>query len=170
MLDTNILDYWFNVNRAEHKAVIARIAALPTTAPLFVSAVTFGEMEYGYQCQSPRSENRESEFRGFVRDKAPKVLPIDQHTAEPYGKLRSAIFDLFAPKDQRSKVKRPCQLLDPATAALLGIDENDLWIASQAIQYNLVLATNDKMTNIRSVLKLVAPALPDPENWAKPNS
>ena len=52
----------------EHAAVIARVAALPDDAPLFVSPVTIGEMEYGYRTQSPRDESREAEFRAFVHE------------------------------------------------------------------------------------------------------
>ncbi|MFH1110717.1 MAG: PIN domain-containing protein [Planctomycetota bacterium] len=165
LLDTNILEYWFNENRAEHTAVIARIAALPDDAPLFVSPVTIGEMEYGYRTQSPSDESREAEFRAFVLAKVPAVLPIDRHTTEPYGQLRAAIFDQYAPGDLRAKKKRPCQLTDHATATTLGIDENDLWIAAQAIQYNLILVTNDGLAKIRAVLRQVAPALRDLENW-----
>jgi predicted nucleic acid-binding protein len=50
-------------------------------------------------------------------------------------------------------------------ATTLGIDENDLWIAAQAIQYNLVLVTNDGLERIRAVLRQVAPALQAIENW-----
>ena len=144
---------------------MARITALPEGAPLFVSPVTLGEIEFGYQCQSPRVEKREAEFRAFIQAKAPSVLPIDKHTADPYGQLRAAIFDQFAPGGLRKKKKRPCQVTDHVTASTLGIDENDLWIAAQAIQYNLVLVTNDGMANIRAVLRQVAPALRELENW-----
>jgi len=160
-----MIEYWFNGNRAEHAAVVARIADLPDAAPLFVSPVTIGEMEYGYRVQSPHDESREAEFRVFVHEKVPTVLPIDRHTTEPYGRLRAAIFDRFAPGDLRTKKRRPCQLTDHATATTLGIDENDLWIAAQAIQHNLVLVTNDRIASILAVLREVAPTLPEPENW-----
>lgn len=165
-MDTNIIEYWFNQNRPQHAAVVARREALPPDAPIFISAVTLGEIEYGYQCQEPRDEKRELEFRTFVWNKNPLVLAVDQHTAEPYGKLRAAIFERFAPKELRRKIKRPCQLTDKASATSLDIDENDLWIAAQAIQYNLVLVTNDRMHHIRSLLAHVAPDLPVPEEWA----
>jgi len=161
-----MLEYWFNANRPEHSNVINRITDLPPRAPLFVSPVTIGEMEYGYRSQLPQAPDREFEFRAFIRAKVPSVLPIDKHTAEAFGRLRAAIFDRFAPNDLRKKKKRPCQLTDHATATTLGIDENDLWIAAQAIQYNLVLVTNDGMANIRAVLPNVAPELGPIENWA----
>ena len=165
-----MLEYWFNENRMEHAAVMSRIAALPDASPLFVSPVTIGEMEYGYRSQSSGEKTRETEFRSFISEKVPTVLPIDRHTSEAYGQLRAAIFEQFAPRDLRMRTKRPCQLTDHATATTLGIDENDLWIAAQAIQYNLVLVTNDGIAKIRAVLPKVAPALRDPENWSASTS
>jgi len=42
--------------------------------------------------------------------------------------------------------------LAPRTSAEeLGIQENDLWIAAQAIQYNLVLITEDHMRRLQEV-------------------
>jgi len=42
-------------------------------------------------------------------------------------------------------------LVDPVTAKVLGIQENDLWIAAQAIERNLILVTNDGMSRIREI-------------------
>lgn len=53
---------------------------------------------------------------------------------------------------------------DPVTAKELGIDENDLWIAAQSIEHNLILVSNDKMARIREV---AGPVL-DVEDWTKP--
>jgi len=39
---------------------------------------------------------------------------------------------------------RPEQLVDPCSSLQLQIQENDLWIVAQAINWSLVLATNDK--------------------------
>ena len=165
LLDTNMLEYWFNQNRNEHANVVACVKSLPDEAPLFISAVTLGEIEYGYQSQSPHDEQREMEFRVFMQAKIPSTLPIDKHTAEPYGQLRTAIFNQFAPGRLRIKKKRPCQLTDHATASILGIDENDLWITAQAVQYNLVLVTNDGMFHIRTALNTLFPDVRI-VNWA----
>jgi len=57
------------------------------------------------------------------------------HTANTYGELRSLLFDKYAPNDKRKKNLRPEQLVDPITSLELGIQENDLWIAAQAIRW-----------------------------------
>jgi len=73
------------------------------------------------------------------------------HTANTYGELRSLLFDKYAPNDKRKKNLRPEQLVDPITSLELGIQENDLWIAAQAIVRNLILVTHDKLTHIRKI-------------------
>jgi predicted nucleic acid-binding protein len=45
----------------------------------------------------------------------------------------------------------------------LGIDENDLWLAAQAVARNLTLVTNDKIEKIREA----ANGSLYVENWAK---
>jgi predicted nucleic acid-binding protein len=52
-------------------------------------------------------------------------------------------------------------LIDPVTSRELGIQENDLWIAAQALEYNLVLVRNDKMDRIRDACEEL-----QVENWA----
>jgi predicted nucleic acid-binding protein len=54
-------------------------------------------------------------------------------------------------------------LVDPLTAKCLGIQENDLWIAAQAYESNLVLVTHDKMDRLREV----ASDLLAFEDWAE---
>jgi predicted nucleic acid-binding protein len=88
-----------------------------------------------------------------VRDKFPQVLKVSRHTAEPYGRIRAALFDKLGPKSRKSKKKRAEELCDPTTGRELGIDENDLWIVAQAAERNLVLVTHDKMVPIREALR-----------------
>lgn len=88
------------------------------------------------------------------------MLDIRKTTAIYYGQLRAKLFDKFAPKGKR-KGLRPEQPVDPLTAAKVGIQENDLWIAAQAMEHNLVLATHDRITRIREV----APDLLEIEDW-----
>jgi tRNA(fMet)-specific endonuclease VapC len=89
------------------------------------------------------------------------VLDVTKATRISYGALRASVFEKYAPNARRRSGLRPEQLIDPATSQELGIQENDLWIAAQAMEYNLVFVTNDKMERIREVradLQI--------ENWA----
>ncbi|MBW2143424.1 MAG: hypothetical protein JRG75_03380 [Deltaproteobacteria bacterium] len=53
------------------------------------------------------------------------------------------------------KVKWPEDLQERTTAKELGVQENDIWIAAQAIQYNLVLLTADYMKRLEEVSRIL---------------
>jgi tRNA(fMet)-specific endonuclease VapC len=160
LLDTNILDYWRDSNSPEHGAVIRRLDSVDPDAPLTISAVAWGEIEYGHRCVSLSDTPIQAQFRRFLEERVPRVLDIRKTTAVYYGQLRKKLFGKFAPRGKK-KGLRPEQLVDPLTAAKLGIQENDLWIAAQAMEHNLVLVTHDRMTRIREVV----PDLLDIEDW-----
>ena len=160
LLDTNILDYWHDPNSPAHEAVIRRLYSLDPAAPLRIPAVAWGEIEYGHRCVSPSDTAIQAEFRRFLETHLPRALDVHKTTAIYYGQLRARLFDKFAPKGNK-KGLRPEQLVDPLTAAELGIQENDLWIAAQAMEHNLVLVTHDRMTRIREVV----PDLLAIEDW-----
>ena len=165
LLDTNIIEFWFNSKRAEHEAVRDRIATLPAETPLATSAVVIGEIRYGTLVAPKEQQVGLSEFVEFVRKQLPTVWEISRSTAATYGELRARLFEKYAPKDKKKQGLRPEQLIDPETSLQLGIQENDLWIAAQAVERNLVLATNDRMMRISEVVpELIV------EDWAKPTS
>jgi tRNA(fMet)-specific endonuclease VapC len=160
-LDTNILRYWFDQDRPEHGTVVQRIESLAAESPLRVSAVSLGEIEYGHRCVSDTDSDIQRQYNDFLAARVPSALSISRNTATYYGELRENLFEKFAPNNAKRK-PRPCQLVDPVTAKTLGIQENDLWIAAQAMEYNLVLVTHDKMRHIHEV----KPGLLDFEDWA----
>lgn len=64
------------------------------------------------------------------------IYPIDETTAEIYGKLKAAVFDRYAPKDKSQRRR--------TNITQLGMGENDLWIAAVAVQHQLTLVTADQ--------------------------
>lgn len=74
------------------------------------------------------------------------------------------LFEKFGPKDKRIDGRRPEQLIDPVTSLQLKIQENDLWIVSQAITRDFTLVTNDKVS-LKPLLEVVGGEL-HIENWA----
>jgi predicted nucleic acid-binding protein len=153
LLDTNIWTYWFDpkTDSKLHANIQERLKSLPSFARLSISVISWGEIDYGYNVNRKKEQSREVEFRKFISGVAPWLVPINRHTAKTYGELRARLFDKYAEKNKRTKKRRPEQLIDPVTSLELKIQENDLWIAAQAISRNLMLVTNDAMEHIREV-------------------
>lgn len=161
LLDTNTVAFWFNEKRQEHASVLAKVDAVEENAPFYVSVITVGEIEYGHRVESAETTGIQAEYLDSIEGKLPQNLPVSKHTAARYGDIRARLFNKYAPKEKRSKGMRPEQLIDPVTASALHIQENDIWIAAQAIERNLVLVTHDNMRPLREI----APELRI-EDWA----
>ena len=154
LIDTQTITYWFDGMSAEYPLVQAAAEARRSAdAPLWISAISLGEIQYGHAAEPAGAGPVRESFVKFVRDKFPQVLGVSRHTPEPYGRIRAILFEMFGPKSRKSKKKRPEELCDPTTGRELGIDENDLWIVAQAAERNLVLVTHDKMVRIRKALQ-----------------
>ena len=152
LLDTNIIRFWFDSKRAEHAAVDGRMQRLPASTPLSLSAISLGEIEYGHRILGDIGDPlQEKDFLDFIESRLPITLEVGRHTRTAYGTLRARLFERFSPKSRRKKVARPEELIDPTTSLDLGIQENDLWIASQVLEHNLVLVTHDKLIRIKEV-------------------
>lgn len=162
LIDTQTVSYWFDTTLSQHPNVRAHVESLPAETPLRVSVVTLGEIAFGHASTSKPDAAKQAAFNKFVRDKFPAPLTITRSTTICYGEVRALLFKTYPPKGR--KQRRPEQCFDPVTAKELGIDENDLWIASQAYEHNLVLVTNDGMARIRNV----AAHLLSVENWTEP--
>ncbi len=154
LIDTQTISYWFDETSEEYPSVQAAAEVRRSDdAPLYISAISLGEIHYGHAAEPAGAGPVRESFLEFVRDKLPQVLSVSRHTAEPYGRIRAILFEMFGPKSRKSKKKRAEELCDPTTGRELGIDENDLWIVAQAAERNLVLVTHDKMVRIRKALQ-----------------
>ena len=100
----------------------------------YVSAcvVSSGELIFG-AFKSEQVNDNLQEVLDFLSDVI--VYEIDNETAIVYGKLKNEILELFGPKDKRKRRGFKVESL--------GFKDNDLWIASVAIQHNLILVSRD---------------------------
>jgi len=163
LLDTNIITYWFHGQCKQHDRVTLKINSLPPETPLRISVITWGEIQYGHQIESKEPTPIQIKFAEFVQDRFPRVLEIGEPTTTYYGELRARLFKKYRPESKRKKGRWPEELVDPTTGKELGIQENDLWISAQAVEYNLTLVTHDRMERIRRIADdLVV------EDWASP--
>jgi predicted nucleic acid-binding protein len=159
LLDTNILRYWYDAGCPENSKVAARVQAIRQADPqthyasrVFISAVTVGEIEFGHRVNPTPDVAKQSEYLVFVREECPERLEITEHVGEHYGQLKGWLFERFSPKGKRAKANRPEELINPTTGRELGVDENDIWIAAQAMTFNLVLVTHDSRGHFGDLL------------------
>ena len=175
LIDTNIWEYWFNPAREpEHSHVLKRVSELKKLREkmkspfrVWMSSMTWGELEYGYQVQTNKEHSLETPFRQFIHKIGPKEFVVNKHVACIYGRIRARLFEKCGPKEKKKKGLRPEQLIDPVTALQLRIQENDLWIVSQAITRDFILVTNDRKS-LQPLLEVAGDEL-HIENWAAEN-
>ncbi|MBU6200318.1 MAG: type II toxin-antitoxin system VapC family toxin [Xanthomonadaceae bacterium] len=114
LLDTNICIYIARHRPAEVQKRFERLKA----GDAAVSAVTFGELQYGAakSRQAAIVKTNLEEFAGFV-----PVLALDAACARAYGEIRAEL-------ESAGRV----------------IGSNDLWIAAHARSAQLILVTNNE--------------------------
>ena len=148
LLDTCVWSDWYNPRKDRY---IISWLENNRDIRLHISVVSLGELQYGFDVLSQRERRELGNVIEFVHGQGPMVVEITKHVALEYGRIRAKLFERFAPNDKKRKGLRPEQLRDPVTSLELGIQENDLWIAAQAITRNLTLVTNDKLKRILEV-------------------
>ena len=141
LLDTNALSVWMDVRRSGHQRALAGVEELGD-AFVYLSVVTVAEVEYGVACNPSLASSLVDRFRLAIDRFA--TLELDRHVAEPYAKIRAWLFERFSPRPGRSKAGRVSELAERSTDLSLGIQENDLWLASHAITLDAVLVTSDR--------------------------
>ncbi|HNQ23888.1 MAG TPA: PIN domain-containing protein [Phycisphaerae bacterium] len=165
LLDTNTIRHWFDGDSGKFPAVRAVADSRAADSPMYVSAISLGEIEYGHALNPAPADTRRAAFVTFVREKLRQILSVSKHTAEPYGLIRAELAEKSPPPGGWKNKVRPEQMYDPVAGRELGIDENDLWLAAQAVERNLVLVTSDKMARVREAVQEVFPSFRS-ENWA----
>ncbi len=160
LLDTNIFSALCdgrNPNHGEAEKFLRKVGR----NFVFVPYVVIAEVRYGCNVVFKKDTQRQNDIEKFIKDferSAYTYKGIGKHTITPYSKIRAELFRKYGTKDakQRIKEKLPEDLMDISTGKSLGIDENDLWICAIALEYNLILVSNDKMTRIKEVAKEIA--------------
>lgn len=148
LLDSNTCRKLWDPRWPGHIEARARMSILQ--APVLQSVVTRGEYWYGRHLNPDLPADYLQKITELSRSLA--VLEITEDAAEYYGKLRAWLFNHRMPRPLRGKKKSLEQLRDPVSDERLGIQENDLWIVSQAIAAEAILVTTDKLTHIRQAI------------------
>ncbi len=147
LLDTSIASASWDYGGPSHNYVRQRLEELGD-ALVYVSTVSIAEVEYGLQIAPSIDVKRQADVRSAMAGF--KALHVDQHTAMTYAEIRANLFRAHAPRNRRGRLtqKNVEDLVERTTGKELGIQENDLWIVSVAVQYNLIFVTRDKMLRV----------------------
>lgn len=156
LLDTSALSAYLNPVHPHHGSAVNVIDELPSEAAKLVSIVTLGEFQYGIQFAEMAGSTRLKEYRDRLRIvRRYALLEITHHTSEAYAELK---LNLAQRVQRRAGNKMPRWVedwIDLGSGKRLQIDENDLWIAAQAKERDLIIVTGD--TDMRAL------AIADPE-------
>jgi tRNA(fMet)-specific endonuclease VapC len=151
LLDTNAASALWDSLHPYHNDADILLKSLKAEDGIYISRVSVAEIQYGLKVALAADITRRAEVERQMASFS--VREIGEHTTGPYSDIRSALFLKYGGRNARGRVKqkRPEQLIDQTTARALGIQENDIWIAAIAIEYNLTLVTDDRLAHIKEV-------------------
>lgn len=156
LLDTNLVSVLYDRGRPNHRAVRAALLAFDPAAPQLVSAITMGELRFGLALSRAAGRPLDHIEACIERTEEHPLAEVSRHTAEAFGYVKSSV--ALQRVDIRKRVPRWVEgWSDRVTGQLLQIDENDLWIAAQAVERNLVVVTSDP--DFTSIIKPAVPEL-----------
>jgi tRNA(fMet)-specific endonuclease VapC len=97
-----------------------------------ISVIVQGELLFMAEYSERKAENiaRVQSFLGGF-----DIYPINSEVSNTYASLKAKLLDTFGPQDKAKRRRTRIQAI--------GFDDNDLWIAATAIQYDLLLVSSD---------------------------
>lgn len=152
LLDTSVASAVFDKGHPDHSKVRNNLEQL-REGIVYICPISIGEIEYGLKVAPSINSGRQLIVRGAMAQY--ECLHIDRYTSEPYSDIRANLFNKYSPRDLRNRLtmKRIEDLIEPTTGKELGIDENDLWIVSIALEYNLVFITRDQKGSMKRIVE-----------------
>jgi tRNA(fMet)-specific endonuclease VapC len=155
LLDTNLVSVLYDAGRSNHLAVRSALADLDPNAAQLASAVTIGELRFGLALSRAAGRPLAHIEACIERTEEHPLAEIGRHTAEAFGYVKSSV--ALQRVNIQPRIPRWVEdWSDRVTGQLLQIDENDLWIAAQAVERNLVVVTSDL-----DFVRVIAPAVPE---------
>lgn len=155
LLDTNLVSALYDARHSKHSAAVQAIAALPAGAAQLVSVITIGELRFGLALSRAAGQTLTHIEACLTRSEAHPLAQVTRHTADAFATVKSSI--ALARLNVQSRIPRWVETWsDRVTGQSLQIDENDLWIAGQAVERNYVVLTSDQ-----DFTRIIAPAVQD---------
>lgn len=153
LLDTNLVSVLYDAARPNHDAVRNAVANLDPASVKIISAITLGELRYGLALSKAAGKPTRHIELCIERTEDHPLAQVNRHTADAFGLVKSSIANQRVNISSKS-VRWVEAWSDRVTSKMLQIDENDLWIAAQAVERNLVVMTSDT-----DFVDVIAPAV-----------
>ena len=146
ILDTTVLSAYLDASHRKHFTVQDALQELEQRATLYLSTISLVELSFGVQmvrtfggAALPNLE------RMLVAARNYPTLDVSHHTSAAYAELKTNLAKKYLCKvGRRDRPRWIEEWKDKATGRKLQIDENDLWICSQAKERQLTVATSDR--------------------------
>lgn len=156
LLDTNLISVLYDGRRPNQMTVRQAVAAFDPQAPQLVSVVTIAELRFGLVLSRAASQPLTHIEACIERAEEHPLAEVGRYTADAFAHVKASV--ALQRVDIRRRIPRWVEgWADRVTSQLLQIDENDLWIAAQAVERNLVVVTSD--TDFTRVIAAAVPEL-----------
>ena len=152
LLDTNITSALWDKRDRYHAEALRFIQSVGSADRVYISRIVIAEIDYGnylyINADAERRKMVQAAMQAFEH-----IREVDNYTAHTYSVMRAALFRRYGTRTSKNRIKkvRPECLVDKTTSLELGIQENDLWMAAIAVQYNMIFVTDDYMSRIKDV-------------------
>lgn len=152
ILDTSVLSAYLDGSHQLHGEVDKEIQILEESGSLLhLSAISLAELEFGMQMARAFGNARLPTLEQMVINAGKyMVLDVTRHTSIAYSQLKTNLAKKYlAGASRRDRRRWVEDWVDRTSGQKLQIDENDLWICSQAKERDLiVLAADVRMKRI----------------------
>lgn len=111
--------------------IVNKLSELDDT-PIATCVIVRGELVFMAHKSAQKTENLNN-IHNFLDDI--DILPVDDPSADMYGKLKASLIDYFGPKEKEKRRKIEIEKL--------GFKENDLWIAAIAKTKGYIIVSTD---------------------------
>lgn len=155
LLDTNVISVLYDAGRNNHQSIRQAINGFGSQAPQLVSAITMAELHFGLALSRNAGRPLAHIEACIKRAEDHPLAEVGRFTAQAFGYVKSSV--ALQRIDIHRRVPRWVEgWTDRVSGQLLQIDENDLWIAAQAVERNLVVVTSDP-----DFTRVIAAAVPE---------
>jgi len=126
---------------------MVRVNSVPPENFPRICAITLGEIEAGNLITASTNQLQRDAFMDYVfKWFLPRTIYIKDTTRQSYAEIIGKILTKYPMTQKSQKTER--HLVEN-----VGVDINDVWIASVALQHNLILVTHDGMEKIKELIE-----------------